>query len=133
MNQTIILHTPAHRQRAKQLIDSLPDAPVYEMTLKEHKTQRSIEQNRKLWGMLRDVSEQVNWYGNKLSSEEWKDVFTASLKRQKVVPGLDSGFVVLGTSTSKMSVSEMSELIECITAFGCQQRVRWSDPKWQEV
>ena len=40
---------------------------------------RSSEQNARLWAILGDVSEQVEWYGRKLSSEDWKHVFTASL------------------------------------------------------
>jgi hypothetical protein len=41
--------------------------------------------------MLGEVSQQVNWYDQKLSAEDWKDVFTASLRKARVVPGLDGG------------------------------------------
>lgn len=87
---------------------------------------RSYEQNRRMWAMLTDVSQQVIWHGQRLSKEEWKDVFTAGLKRQKVVPGIDGGFVVLGSSTSRMSVAEMGELMELMEAFGAQQGVRFT-------
>lgn len=90
--------------------------------------QRSLSQNRKLWPMLSDVSRQVNWYGQMLAPESWKDIFTAALKKQKAVPGIDGGFVVLGARTSKMSKSEFTELIELIYAFGTQQGVTWSEP-----
>jgi len=86
---------------------------------------RSDAQNRRLWAMLRDISEQVNWHGNTLIDEEWKDVFTAALKRQRVVPGLDGGFVVCGQRTSKMTKAEMSELQELMEAFGAQQGVKF--------
>lgn len=86
---------------------------------------RSTEQNSKLWAMLGEVSAQVVWHGQKLTPEEWKHVFSAALKRQKVVPGLDGGFVVLGQSTSRMSKSEMSELIELINAFGAERGVHF--------
>lgn len=89
---------------------------------------RSSEQNRRMWAMLRDVSQQVDWHGNKLNEEEWKDVFTAAIKRQKVVPGLDGGFVVCGTRTSKMTKAEMVELLDLIEAFGAQHEVRFSAP-----
>lgn len=88
---------------------------------------RSLEQNAKLWVMLGEIAEQVEWYGQKLSPEDWKHILTASLKKQRAVPGIDGGFVVLGQSTSKMSVSEMSELIELMHAFGAQQNVKFSD------
>jgi hypothetical protein len=91
---------------------------------------RSSEQNRRMWAMLRDISQQVDWHGNKLSEDEWKDVFTAAIKRQKVVPGLDGGFVVCGTRTSKMTKSEMGELQDLIEAFGAQNEVQFSAPEY---
>jgi len=87
---------------------------------------RSLEQNARLWALLTDVSKQVDWYGNKLTPEEWKDVFTAALKKEKVVPGINGGFVVLGQSTSKMSIAEMVELQTLIEAFGADKDVKWS-------
>ena len=91
---------------------------------------RTLAQNARLWAMLTDVSKQVNWYGRKLSEEEWKHVFTASLAKQDVVPGIDGGFVVLGKSTSKMTKPEMSELQDLIEAFGAQQGVRFTAPEY---
>jgi hypothetical protein len=80
-----------------------------------------------MWAMLHDVAKQVKWYGQYLQPEEWKDIFTAALKRQNVVPGIDGGFVVLGTSTRRMTVSEMSELMELMAAFGAEHDVRFKD------
>jgi len=88
---------------------------------------RSTDQNSRLWPSLQDVASQVDWYGNKLSKEDWKDVFSAAWKRQNVVPGLDGGFVVMGIRTSKMSKSEFSELLEIIYAFGAEKNVKWSE------
>ena len=86
---------------------------------------RSDAQNRRLWSMLADISAQVDWHGHKLTSEEWKDVFSAALKRTKVVPGLDGGFVVCGQSTSRMTKAEMCELQTLMEAFGAQQGVQF--------
>lgn len=88
---------------------------------------RTSDQNSKLWPMLGDVAKQVEWYGQKLSDEDWKHVFTASLTRQRVVPGIDGGFVVLGKSTSRMKKDEFSDLIELIYAFGAERGVQWSE------
>ena len=57
---------------------------------------RSSAQNRLMWAALSDISRQVDWYGEKLSPEDWKHVLSASLKKQRAVPGLDGGFVELG-------------------------------------
>ena len=100
------------------------------LTLEIRPEKRSDAQNRRLWAMLRDISEQVDWYGQKLTSEEWKDVFSASLKRTKVVPGLDGGFVVCGQSTSKMTKAEMCELQELMEAFGAEKDVRFASKEF---
>ena len=78
-----------------------------------------------MWANLEDIAQQVVWYGVKLTKDEWKDVLTAALKKQKVVPGIEGGFVVIGARTSKMTVPEMTELIELSTAFGTQQGVKF--------
>lgn len=121
--QYFILAHETSRQRAAHAVLSAPDGFIVE--IKE--PNRSLEQNSKLWPMLHDLSVQVDWHGNKLSDDEWKDVLTAALKKQKVVPGLDGGFVVLGQRTSKMSKKDFSELLELAYAFGAQQGVVWSD------
>ena len=87
---------------------------------------RSTAQNARLWAMLGDVSKQVDWHGRKLSPEDWKHVFSASLKKQDAVPGIDGGFVVLGQSTRKMTKAEMSDLQTLMEAFGAQHGVRFT-------
>lgn len=99
------------------------------LTLEIHPEKRSDAQNRRLWAMLADISAQVDWYGQKLTSEEWKDVFSASLKRTKVVPGLDGGFVVCGQSTSKMTKAEMCDMQELMEAFGAEKGVQFRAPE----
>jgi hypothetical protein len=90
---------------------------------------RSDAQNARMWAMLADVSAQVEWYGKRLTSEDWKHVFTASLRKLSVVPNLDgTGFVALGLSTSRMTKAEMSDLMELMSAFGADRGVKWSDP-----
>lgn len=89
---------------------------------------RSLEQNAFLWPLLTDLSEQVDWYGKKLTPEDWKDVCTAALKKTKVVPAMDGqGFVSCGMSTRKMGKAEFSELIDLIQAFGAEHDVKWSE------
>jgi len=121
--QTFFLINPQVKQNAMQAIKMASEDMICEIKKKT----RSLEQNAKMWAMLAEISDQVNWYGNKLTSDEWKDVFSASLKSQKVVPGIDGGFVVCGQRTSKMTKSEMAELIELMMAFGAERGVKFSD------
>jgi hypothetical protein len=102
----------------------------HRMVVEVKKETRSLEQNARMWAMLTDVSKQVVWYGRKLTPEDWKHVFTASLTKQEVVPGIDGGFVVLGKSTSQMTKAEMSELQELMQAFGAQQGVKFTAPEF---
>lgn len=87
---------------------------------------RSSAQNKRLWAMLTDISQQVDWYGRKLTPEDWKHIFTAALSKQDVVPGIDGGFVVLGKSTSKMTKGEMAELQTLMEAFGAEKGVKFT-------
>jgi sugar phosphate isomerase/epimerase len=81
-----------------------------------------------MWAKLTEISGQVDWYGQKLSPEDWKDMFTASLRKARVVPGLDAGsFVPLGMRTSDMTKDEMSDLLELISAFAAERGVVFSD------
>lgn len=115
-----------HDQARKNAITAVFAAPTgYIVEVKE--PTRTIAQNALLWACLRDVSQQVVWYGKKLDSDSWKNIFSASLKGQQTVPGINGGFVVLGQSTSKMRVSEMRDLITLIHAFGAEHNVQFSD------
>ena len=101
----------------------------HEMMVSVKPKTRSTEQNARLWAMLADISKQVDWYGRKLSSEYWKHVFTASLKKLEVVPNLDgTGFVALGMSTSRMTVAEMCDLQTLMEAFGAEKGVKFTEP-----
>jgi hypothetical protein len=94
---------------------------------------RSIEQNALLWALLTDVSRQVIWHGRALTPGEWKDFFTASLRKLNVVPNMEgNGFIALGQSTSRMTKQMFSDLCELIQAFGCERGVKWSAPAGYE-
>ncbi|POU43925.1 hypothetical protein C3374_22630 [Pantoea sp. PSNIH4] len=125
--QTYLIRDNRIRQNCIEAIQNLPTNTDRPLQIIIQEDTRSLAQNRMLWACLRDVSQQVVWYGKKLDSDSWKNIFSASLKGQETVPGINGGFVVLGQSTSKMRVSEMRDLIELIHAFGIEHNVRFSD------
>jgi len=126
MKKTITIKSELQRREAMTLLDRIPANGTHSVTFKETSI-RNLEQNAALWAHLSEISRQVVWYGNKLTAEEWKIVFTAALKKSKIVPDLDgSGFVSIGASTSKMTVREFSELLELIMAFGSEHNVKFS-------
>ncbi len=122
--------------QAMAALQSVFRETIKPMTLAGHRLRlsvkpetRSTAQNARMWAMLEDVSQQVTWHGRKLSKEDWKHIFSASLKKQDAVPGIDGGFVVLGQATSKMTIRGMGDLMTLMEAFGAENEVRFSAPK----
>lgn len=124
--QTVTIQGPDDRQRIATWARNVEAGTVVTF----RKKSRSTEQSAKMWAMLGEVAEQVEWYGQKLDAEDWKDMFTASLRHARVVPGIDKGtYVPLGMHTSTLTIEEMSNLIELIYAFGAEHGVVFKDPK----
>jgi len=122
---TIILNTRADRERAIRWCEKIKDGTRLDFKA----PRRSLDQNAKMWAMLTDISEQVEWYGRKLSPTDWKCMFSAALKKATVVPDLEgTSFVMLGLHTSDMSKEEMSNMLELIYKFGAEHSVVWSEP-----
>lgn len=119
----VVIRTDADRKRVATWAQNVQPGSRVEFKA----PRRSLDQNSRLWAMLTEVAHQVDWYGQKLTPEDWKDVFTAALRRARVVPGIDGGFVPLGMRTSDMSKGEMSALFELIEAFGAERGVRFGD------
>lgn len=115
------------KNNAINFIKQLPVDNKKPLVIEIKERTRSLDQNAKLWACLNDVSSQVVWYGEKLTAEEWKHVFTASLKQQKTTAGIGGGVVVLGQSTSRMTVKQLRDLIEVIHAFGAEKGVKFGD------
>ncbi len=123
----ICLTDNASRRKASDWIYS---APQY--TRVEYKQpKRTIDQNAKMWAMLQDIAAQVTWHGLKLRPGDWKLIMLDALKREmRVVPNIDgTGVVQLGVSTSDLSKSEMSDLIELIYLFGSTHNVEFKETR----
>lgn len=99
------------------------------LVLTVRKETRSVAQNSIMWSCLTDLSEQVKWDGTRrIKPEGWKDYLTAHLNGQDLVPNMDStGFVAIGrgSSTSDMTIAEMTAVIELAHAFGATRDVQW--------
>lgn len=121
---TVIIRGPADRNLIAKWAANVAEGTVVEFK----SARRSVDQNALLWARLGEISRSVVWYGQKLTAEDWKDVFTASLRKARVVPGLDSGsFVPLGMRTSDMTKDEMTALLDLIDAFAAEQGVTFDE------
>jgi hypothetical protein len=122
---TIIISSDQDRRKAAGWATHAPHGTRIEFK----QAKRTLDQNAKMWAMLTDVSQQVEWYGVKLRPVDWKMIFLDALKREmRVVPNIDgTGVVQLGASSSDLSKSEMADLIELITMFGTKHSVEFRD------
>lgn len=105
-----------------------------EVIVRPVKSRRTLEQNAKLWAMLGDIARQVPWAVNgaiqHLDAEDWKNIMTATVRQEvRMAAGINGGFVLLGQSTKRMSVAELSDLIEFMHSFGAERGVTWSEPR----
>lgn len=120
----IHLNSPTLRQfAASYILDAAPAGCV--VSFKE--PTRSLGQNSLLWARLTQLARAVQWDGETLTPNEWKDLLTACLRKQKVVRGIEGGLVFLGARTSSMTRSEMSDLLALMEAFAAERGVMFKD------
>jgi hypothetical protein len=121
--QVLVLYNDNMRRKALGWIVKAPK----ETRIEFKGPKRTLPQNDLMWLRLSEVSQQMIWYDEYLSADDWKDMFTASLRKCRVVPGIDAGTSVpLGMRTSDMSKSEMSDLLELIAAFAASHGLELS-------
>jgi hypothetical protein len=119
----------------RNCISAILNAPAnWVVSIKE--PTRSADANSKMWAMLSDVSK-ARPEGRQWTPEVWKCAFMHSLGHQVAfAEGLDgSGPFPIGFRSSKLSVRQMSDLIEVITEYGTRNGVVFSDTRnggWME-
>jgi len=131
MRRTFILANPLVRRQAAAAIQAAPQG--YAVTVAP--ASRSTQQNALMWALLTEVSRQVEWAGRYLQPDDWKTLFSALLRKQEVVPGLDGGFVVLGVSTRDLTKGQFGDLLDLILAWCRHEGVEVGaeiSPEWDE-
>jgi len=121
----LTIRSTADRERAAKWIAQAPSGTRVEFKA----TKRSTPQNDRMWAMLTDVADQLDWHGEKLKTHEWKLLFLDALNGElRTVPDLYGiGAVSIGRSSSDLTKDEMSQLIELIAAFGAEHGVVFGD------
>lgn len=92
---------------------------------------RTNEQNDRMWAMLTDIATQIEWDGEKRTTNDWKEGFLDWLPREwRTMAALDGSGrqVPLGRSSSDLSKQEMSDLLTLIEKFGAENGVKFNDP-----
>ena len=120
----IVLNNAEARATASAWVQKAPPGTRREFK----KAKRTLEQNALLWSRLTEIARKVEWYGEKLTAEDWKDVFSAALRKARIVPALEgTGYVQLGFRTSDMSKEEMNNMLALIDAFAAERGVTFNE------
>lgn len=123
--QTVILGSRSERDIAKNLIDRAPFNAV--LTIREAK--RTTDQNAKLWAMLSDIS-RAKPGGRMHTPEVWKCLFMhACGHATQFEMGLNGQPFPTGFSSSRLTKSEMSDLIEFINSWCAEQGIVLTNPE----
>ena len=92
---------------------------------------RSLAENAMLHAMLTEISEQVEWAGQKRDLEVWKRLLTAAWLRAsgegvEILPALDGhGVDVVFRRTSSLTRGECAELIDFINCWAAEHDVKF--------
>jgi hypothetical protein len=91
------------KRNVVSFIESLPVDRRSPVIIEAREESRTDKQNRLMWPLLKDLSDQVSWYGEKLEQAEWKDLITVLVsqmqnpeREQKSAPGINGGRVYFG-------------------------------------
>ena len=121
---TVILNSQHERQRVASWAQQASPGTIVEF----RQSKRTLDQNARLWACLTEIARKVEWHGMKLPADDWKDIFTAALRKHRFVPGLDANTVVpLGMRTSDMTKQEFGDLLELINAFAAERGIEFQD------
>lgn len=130
--QTLCLNSIGQRVIAHRLIEIAPAGAVVNI----REATRTSDQNRKMQAMLSDVA-RARPGGRRLTTDQWKCLFMDAVAKEtknaaftsRWEPALDGeGVVNTGYRSSRLTKSEMGDLITFMLAWGDQQGVEWSEP-----
>ncbi len=117
-----LAHAPA-RDMALEAVRRAPEG--YSVSIRP--PARNLLQNSILHGLISDVVRaKTVWAGKEWDIDSWRAIFASAYAKAvnlpvQTIPGLEGEFVAIRPSTARMSKSELSALIEYVTAF-CVQR-----------
>ena len=128
----LIIRSAADRAKVCKWAMNVPEQTRIEF----REAKRSTDQNDFMWELLTDVSKQKTNHGQKYTPDDWKALFMNALGQEvKFIPALEgyTGVIPLGMSTSKLSVPEMTALIDFILSWGAQNGVVFTIDKRREA
>jgi len=121
LHRTFVLRTDAHTEAAITFIAS--NAPAMSkagtplsVTVAEHKSKRSVEQNARYWKLINEIAEKSWLQGKQFSSEAWHENF----KREYIGTEDTPGNGTVGISTRTLSVGDFSTYMDRVQQFAAE-------------
>jgi len=123
----VILLGDTQRQHAKRLIDAADKGDVMRIS----KPTRSSLQNDLMWSLIADIMKHPNNERPHWSAEAWKCGFMQYCGHEiQWDKGLGNcGPLPLGFRSSRLTVPQMTALIELIFAYGAEHGVVFNEPR----
>ena len=118
----INLTTKADREQAARWCMNAPDGTQVEFREKR----RTDDQNRLMWVELTSLTRKRPFHnGVKMSPDTYKCMFMQALGHEtRFIPTMDGdGVFPLGMRSSRLTIPEMSDLIELMNAFAAREGV----------
>jgi hypothetical protein len=124
--QHFVLVNDAVRRNAAAAVMAAPEG--YRVTISQ--PSRSADQNAYMWALLTDIAN-AKPEGRQWDVETWKAAFMHFLGHQvRFAEGLEgSGPFPVGFRSSRLTVGQMRDLIDCILAYGTQRGVEWTETR----
>ena len=123
MAYPLVIANEGIRKKAMEWLAKVPTG--WRVVFREPK--RSTEQSDLMWTLLSFVASQKLHHGRKYPPEVWKCIFMNALGQEtKFIPTLDGQSVFpISFRSSQLSVKEMMDLIEFISAWGAENGVKF--------
>jgi hypothetical protein len=129
----------AHHEARRRALACVAEAPEG-WTVRVCAPTKKRAQEEKYHAQIGDIAKQYKFMGQLWDAEDMKrlliDAFVRVMKGAgtpikgggRIVPSLDgTGFVQLGVQSRDFTVSQASEFIEYLNAFGAENGIEWSD------
>lgn len=148
MKQTIILISAEHKYRAMRVIEALPMDVLHEVVIREHKKDRSKDQNSLYWKWLTVIGNELG-ESKEAVHEDMKGMFLCNIYERdnpdyaEMLQTLRAVYregmrdeslslhkkIIALTSTTTATVSQMSEYMACIEHHAASLAIRLPFPE----
>lgn len=146
MKKRIIIRDNSLKDRAKHMIDRIPDDVVHEVVIKPHRTSRSVQQNALYWLWVTIIAEEcgetkedTHSFNKKrfavpIFTRDDPDGYGLMISQVMAVPDELSQNVLLDqvanlTSTTKFTITQMREFLTDVDRFAITIGVLLPIPK----